>query len=59
MVRKSRKSGGGAEKQTKLSFQKVRVTLAEFTREAILDAVAKLIACDDQVCLGVRLGVRF
>jgi hypothetical protein len=42
------------QKQSTLNFPKVKRP-EEFTWGAVLDAVAKLIACDDQVRLGVRL----
>jgi hypothetical protein len=43
------------KQQSVLTFSKVKATATEFTREALLDAVAKLIVCDDQVRLEVRL----
>jgi hypothetical protein len=49
-VRKSKEQKGKSEQQTLLKFSKAK----EFMRGALLDAVAKLIACDDQVSLGVR-----
>jgi hypothetical protein len=45
----------GKSKQTAINFPKAAKPGADFTRGAILDAVAKLIACDDQVSLRVRL----
>lgn len=44
---------GLVKQQGVLSFPKVN----NFSQEAILDAVAKFIACDDQVSLGFRFRV--
>jgi hypothetical protein len=51
-VRKA-KEKGKAKEQTLLGFSKVKGP-GEFSREGILEVVAKLIAGEDQVSLGVR-----
>ncbi len=54
-VVKAAKNAKGGQQGT-LTFPKVKGP-TEFTREAIVEAVMKLIACDDQVCF--KLEVRF
>jgi hypothetical protein len=51
-ARKAKEKGKGKE-QTWLGFSKVKGP-GEFSREGILEAVAKLIACEDQVSFGVQ-----
>jgi hypothetical protein len=42
------------ESQRRLTFMSVTVP-EEFTRRGILEAIARYIACEDQVCFGVQL----
>ena len=54
---KSQSAGSGALSQTTLDNAVEPKTTKEFSKDAILHAVAQLVACDDQVSR-VRRGVR-
>ena len=58
-VKKARDSEKGKGKeQTLLGFPKVKGP-ADFSRQGILEAVAKHIACEDQISLRARLAEMF